>query len=167
MHRLRRGASAAVALDTMQSKLHMSSLTQGARHLHQLLPHYTGVSQFTHTFASVSHQCVSDYCCLVLLLVTPRAYRSHTVGDHVGASFSVYILCTAALFCVTHFFWGRGQINCWLEHQDINEHWVTFINDYCYAQGTYFVPLDVAEPWRSHERIPVDYYQWASSSCSC
>lgn len=44
---------------------------------------------------------------------------------------------------------------------------MAFINDYCYAQGTYFVPLDVAEPWRSHERVPVDYYQWASLSYSC
>ena len=108
-------------------------------------------------FFSVKHQ-------LHPFLLKSDGFR-HPKGDlaeRFSSRVTVFIFCLITAFCVTHFFWGKGQISCWLEHQDINEQWHQFINDYCYVQGTFFIPPDEPLPWKRdvHDRIYINYYQW-------
>ncbi|CAI4224484.1 unnamed protein product [Auanema sp. JU1783] len=82
------------------------------------------------------------------------------LADRLNSRITVCILSVSAGLLLSAHFMGE-PINCWTPAQ-FTKDWSTFVNQYCYVHGTYFVPLDqeLSFDEEARQRIKITYYQW-------
>uniref|UniRef100_A0A7E4VMZ5 Innexin n=1 Tax=Panagrellus redivivus TaxID=6233 RepID=A0A7E4VMZ5_PANRE len=84
-------------------------------------------------------------------------------GDFVERLNSLYTVCVLSIsagLLLTSAFWG-DPITCWIP-AEFPKIWSDFVNQFCYAQGTYFYNIEGELTFDKEERQKyfIRYYQW-------
>jgi hypothetical protein len=89
-----------------------------------------------------------------------RSYQSNDIVDRLNYQYTATIISLAAFTLAATQYVGK-PIQCWVPPEYTGA-WEKYAETYCFAKGTYFLPIDeeIDQSYSQREKIQIGYYQW-------
>uniref|UniRef100_A0AC34Q881 Innexin n=1 Tax=Panagrolaimus sp. JU765 TaxID=591449 RepID=A0AC34Q881_9BILA len=89
-----------------------------------------------------------------------RSYQSNDIIDRLNYQYTATIISLAAFTLAATQYVGK-PIQCWVP-PEFTGAWEKYTETYCFASGTYFLPIDeeIDASYSQRENIQITYYQW-------
>ncbi|KAE9555963.1 hypothetical protein FO519_000819 [Halicephalobus sp. NKZ332] len=89
-----------------------------------------------------------------------RSYQSNDIVDRLNYQYTATIISLAAFTLAATQYVGK-PIQCWVP-PEFTGAWEKYAETYCFASGSYFLPIDdeIDASYSQREKVEITYYQW-------